>query len=162
MECFKRYRCAQHLIVLMRKPCSRQEATIRTEYGETECFSIGKGIHQDCTPSPYLFNLYAEHILRKAKLDEDERRIKTGCIKIKNLRYVDDTSLLVGKPEDLKRLVKKLKEESVRADLQLNLEKTKIMTTGTINKFTAGNEEIEIFQKFTFLGSIINQKGDCT
>ena len=109
-----------------------------------------------------MFNLYAEHIVKEVGLDEDERGIKIGGRKVDNLRYVDDTILLADQLEDLKRLVKKLKEKSVGASLELNLKKTKVMTTGTISNFTVDNEEIEIVLNFAFLESIINQKGDCT
>ena len=113
----------QHLIVLMRNLYSRQEATVRAECGEIEWFPVGKSVRQGCTLSPYLFNLYAEHIVRGAGLDEDEGRIKIGSRKINNLRYADDTAVLADKLDDLKWLVKKLKKESARAGLQLNLKK---------------------------------------
>ena len=142
----------------MRHLYSGQEATIRTEYGEREWFPIGKNACQGCTLAPYLFNLYAEHIVKEAGIDEDKRGIKIGGRKINNLRYTDSTTLLADKLENLKQLVKRLKGESARAGLQLNLKKSKIMTTRTINNFTIDNEEIEIVQNFTFLGSIINQK----
>ena len=121
----------QHLIILMCNLYSGQKATIRTEYEETEWFPIGKGVCQDCTLSPYLFNLHTEHIVREAELNEDEGEIKIGGRKTNNLRYTNDTTLLADKPEDLKRLLKKLKEESTRAGLQLNLKKGKVMTTGS-------------------------------
>ena len=109
----------QHLIVLIRNLYSGQEATITTEYRETEWLPIGKRVPQGCTLSLYLFNLYAEHIVREAGLNGDERRTKIGGRKINKLRYANDTTLLAGKLEDLKRLVRKLKKESARADLQL-------------------------------------------
>ena len=152
----------QHLIVLMRNLYSGKEATIGIEYEEAGWFPIGKDVRQGYTLSPYLFNIYAEHIVREAEMDEDERGIKIDGRKINDLRYANGTTLLANKPKDMKGLVKKLKEESIRAGLQLNLKKIKVMTTGTINNFTVGNEEIEIVQNFTFLKSISNQKGDCT
>ena len=152
----------QHLITLMRNLYSGQKATIRTEYEEREWFSIGKGVCQDCSLSPYLFNLHTEHIVREAELDEDEGGIKIGGKKTNNPRYAKDTTLLADKSENLRRVLKKVKEESFGESLQLNLKKIKVTTTGAINNFTIDNEEIEISQNFTFLGSIINQKGDCT
>ena len=107
-------------------------------------------------------SVYAEHIVREAAVNEDEGENKIDDRKIDDLRYADDTTLLADKPEALKRLVKKLKEESVRTVFQLSLKKTKVMTTGTINNFTTDNEEIETIQNFTFLGSTINKKEGCT
>ena len=95
----------------MRNLYSGQEANIRTEYGETEWFPLGKSVRSSCTLSPYLFNLYAEYIIREVELDEDEGGIKIGDRKSKSLRYPDETTSLADKSEDLKRLLKKLKEE---------------------------------------------------
>ena len=113
----------QHLIVLMSNLYPGQEAATKTEYGKIEWFPIGKGVRQGCTLSMYLFHLYAERIIREAELDEDEGKIKIGGRKVNNLRYADDTTLLIDKPDDLTRLVKKLKDESARAGLQQNLKK---------------------------------------
>ena len=113
----------QHLIVLIRNLYFGQEATITTEYGETEWFPIGKSVRQGGILSSYLFNLYAEHIVREARLNEDEGRIKIVGRKITSLRYAGHTTLLADKLENLKRFVRKLRKESARADLQLIFKK---------------------------------------
>ena len=89
-----------HLTCLLRNLYSGQEATVRTLYGTTDWFKIGKGVQQGCLLSPCLFNLYAEHIMRNAKLDELQARIKIGRTNINNLRYVDDTTLMAESEEE--------------------------------------------------------------
>ena len=105
-----------------------QEATVRTGHGTTDWFQIGKGVHQGCILSPGLFNLYAEYIMRNAGLEETQAGIKIARRNINNLRYADDT-ILMAETEELKSL---LKEESEKVVLKLNIQKTKIMTSGPI------------------------------
>ena len=121
-----------HLTCLMRNLYAGQEATVRTGHGTTDCFQIGKGVCQGCILSPYLFNLYAEYIMRNAGLEETQAGIKTAGRNINNLRYADDTTLMAESEEELKSLLMKVKEESEKVGLKLNVQKTKIMVSGPI------------------------------
>ena len=112
--------------LLLKNLYAAQEATIRTEYGTTDWFQIGKGVRQGCRLSPCLFNLYAEHIMRNAGLHEAQAGIKIAGRNINNLRYADDTTLM-AENEELKSLLMKVKEESEKVGLKLNMQKTKIM-----------------------------------
>ena len=89
-----------------------QEATVRTGHGTTDWFQIGKGVHQGCILSPYLFNFYAEYIMRHAGLEEAQARIKIAWRNINNLRYADDTTLMAESEEELKSLLMKVKVEN--------------------------------------------------
>ena len=109
-----------HLTCLLRNMYAVQEATVRTGQGTTDWFQIGKGVHQGCILSPCLFNLYAEYIMRNAGLEETEAGIKIAGRNINNLRYADDTTLL-AKIEELKNLLMKVKEESEKVHLNLNI-----------------------------------------
>ena len=121
-----------YLTCLLRKLYAGQEATVRTGHGTTDWFQIGKGVHQGCIFSPCLFNLYAEYIIRNAGLDEAQARNKTARRNINNLRYADDTTLMAESEEELKSLLMKVKEESEKVGLKLNIQKTKIMASGHI------------------------------
>ena len=121
-----------YLTCLLRNLYARQEATVRTGHGTTDWFQIGKGIHQGCILSLCLFNLYAECITQNARLDEAQVGIKIAWRNISNLRYADDTILTAESKEELKSLLKKVKEESEKAGLKLNIQKTKIMASGPI------------------------------
>ena len=101
-----------HLTYLLRNLYAGQEATARTGHVTTDWFQIGKGVHQGCILSPCLFNLYAEHIMRNARLEEAQAGIKIAGRNINNLRYPDDTSLRIESEEELKCLWMKVKEES--------------------------------------------------
>ena len=114
-----------HLTCLLGNLYEGQEETVRTEYVTTDWFKIGKGVCQGCILSPCLFNLYAEYLMLKARLDEAQAGIKTTR-NINNLRYADDTTLMTESKEELKSLLRKVKEESVKADLKLNIRKTKM------------------------------------
>ena len=107
-----------------------QEATVRTGHGTTDWFQIGKGVCQGCILSLCLFNLYAQYIMRNAGLEETQAGIKIAGRNINNLRYADDTNLL-AESEELKSLLKKVKEESEKVGLKLNIQKTKIMASGS-------------------------------
>ena len=121
-----------HLTCLLRNLYAGQEATVRTGHGTTDWFQIGKGVHQGCTLSPCLFNFYAEYIMRNAGLEETQAGIKIAGRNIKNLRYADDTTLRAESEEELKSLLMKVKEESEKVGLKLNIQKTKIMASGSI------------------------------
>ena len=110
-----------HLTCLLRNLYVGQEATVRTGHGTTDCFQIGRGVRRGCILSPCLFNLYAEHIMRNARLDEAEAGIKISGRNINNLRYADDTTFMAESEEKLKSLLMKVKEEHEKADLNLNI-----------------------------------------
>src|SRR5574337_294090 len=118
-----------HLTCLLRNLYAGQEAAVRTGHGTTDWFQMGKGVHQSCTLSPCLFNLYAEYIMRNAGLDEAQAGIKIARRNTNNLRYADDTTLMAESKEELKSLLMKVKEESEKAGLKLNIQKTKIITS---------------------------------
>ena len=109
-----------------------QEATVRTGHGTTDWFQIGKGVHQGCILSPCLFNLYAEYIMRNIGLDEAQAGIKIAGRNINNLRYTDNTTLMTESKEELKSLWMKVKEESEKAGLKLNIQQVKMITSGPI------------------------------
>ena len=113
-----------HLTCLLRNLYEGQEATVKTGHGTTDWFHIGKGVHQDCILLPCLFNLYAEHIMRNSGLDEAQAGIKIAGRNINNLRYADDTTLMAESEEVLKSLLMKVKEESEKVGLKLNMQKT--------------------------------------
>ena len=110
-----------HLKCLLRNLYSGQEATVRTENGTTDWFQIWKGVHQGCILSPCLFNFYAEYIMRNAGLEEAQAGIKIGGRNINNLRYADDTIFTAESKEELKSLLMKVKEESEKVGLKLNI-----------------------------------------
>ena len=116
-----------HFPCLFRNLYAGQEATIRTGHGTTDWFQIGKGLRQGCILSPCLFNLYAEYIMRNGQLDEAQAGIKIAGRNINNLRYADDTTLMAESEEQLKSLLMKVKEESEKVSLKLNIQKMKIM-----------------------------------
>ena len=107
-----------HLTCLLRNLYAGQDATVRTGHGTTDGFQTGKGVHQGCILSPCLFNLYAEYIMRNAGLDEAQAGIKIAGRNINNLRYADDTTLMVESEEKLKSLLMKVKEESEKSWLK--------------------------------------------
>ena len=115
-----------HLTCLLRNLYARQEATVRTGHGTTDWFQIGKGGCQGCILSPCLFNLHAECIMRNAGLEEAQAGIKIARRNINNLRYADDTTLMAESKEELKSLLMKVKEESEKVGLKLNIQKTSI------------------------------------
>ena len=121
-----------HLTCLLRNLHAGQEASVRTGHGTTDWFQIGKGVYQGCILSPCLLNFYAEYMMRNAGLEEAQAGIKIAGRNINNLRYVDDITLMAESEEDLKSLLMKVKEESEKVGLKLNIQKTKIMTSGPI------------------------------
>ena len=132
-----------HLTCLLRNLYAGQEATVRTGHGTTDWFQIRKGVHQGCILSPCLFNLYAEYIMRNAKLDEAQAGIKIARRNINNLRYADDTTLMAESEEELKSLLMKVKEESEKVGLKLNIQKIKIMASGLITSWQIDGETVE-------------------
>ena len=109
-----------------------QEATVRTGHGTTDWFQIGKVVYQVCILSPCLFKLYAEYVMRNAGLDEAQTGIKIDRRSINNLRYAEDTTLMAESEEELKSFLMKVKEESEKVGLNLNIQRTKIMVSGPI------------------------------
>ena len=133
----------EYFTCLLRNPYEGQEATVRTGHGTTDWFQIAKGLHQGCILSPCLFNLYAEYIMRNARLDEAETRIKIARRNINNFKYADDTTLMAESEEELKSLLMKVKEESEKVGLKLNIQKTKIMASGPITSWQIDGEIVE-------------------
>ena len=124
------------------------EATARTGHGTTDWFQIGKGVCQGGILSPCLFNLYAQYIMRNAGLDEAQTGIKIAGRNINNLRYADDTTL-IAESKELKSLLMKVKEESEKVGLKLNIQETKIMASSPITSWQIDGETVA---DFTFLG----------
>ena len=147
---------------LLRNLYAGQEATVRTRHGATDWFQIGKGVRQGCILSPCLFNLYAVYIMQNARLDEAQAVIKIAGRNINNLSYADDTTLMAESREELKSLLMKVKEESEKAGLKLNIQKTKIMASGPITSWQIDEEIMETMTDFIFLGSKITADGDCS
>ena len=127
-----------------------QEATVRTGHGTTDWFQIGKGIHQSCMLSPCLFNLYAEYIMRNAGLEEAQAGIKISRRNSNNLRYADDMTLMAESEEELESLLLKVKVESEKVGLKLNIQKTKIMASGPITPWEIDGETVETVSDFIF------------
>ena len=125
----------EHLTCLQQNVYASQEATVRTGHGTTDWFQIGKGVHQGCILSFCLFNLYAEYITWNAGLDEAQAEIKIARRNINNLRYIDDTTLMAESEEELKSLLMKVKEESEKVGLKLNIQKTKIMASSRMTSW---------------------------
>ena len=130
-----------HLTYLLRNLYAGQEATVRTGHGTTDWFQIGKGVRQGCILSPCLFNLYAEYIVRNAGLEEAQAEIKSAGRNINNLRYADDTTLMGDSEDESER-------GSVKVGLKLNIQKTKIMASGSIASWQINGETIETVTNF--------------
>ena len=150
---------ADHLTCLLRNLYVGQEATIRIGHGTTDWFQIGKGVHQGCILSPCLISLYTEHIMRNAGLEEAQAGMKIAGINnlsnINNLRYADDTTLMAESEEERKSLLMKVKEESKKVGLKLNIQKTKIMASGPITSWEIDGETVAILADFILGGSKI-------
>ena len=121
-----------HLTCLLRNLYADEEATVRTGHGPTDWFQIGKGVHQGCILSPCLFNFYAEYIMRNAGLEETQAGIEISGKNINKFRYADDTTLMAESEEEIKSPLTKVKVESEKVGLKLNIQKTKIMASGPI------------------------------
>ena len=150
-----------HLTCLLRNLYADQKATVRIGSG-TAWFQIGKGVCQGCILSPCLFNLYAEYIMRTAGLEEEQAGIKIVGRNINNLRYAGDTTLIAESEEKLKSLLMKVKKESEKVGLKLNIQKTKIMASGPITSWQIEGETVETVSDFILGGSKITADGDCS
>ena len=159
MENSSRYGIPDHLTFLLRNLYAGQEATIRT--GTTDWFQIGEGVCQGCILLHCLFNSYAEYIMRNVGLDEAQAGIKIAGRNINILQYADDTTLMAER-EELKNLVMKVKEESEKAGLKLNIQKTKIMASSPITSWQIDGETMETVTDFILGGSIMPANGDCS
>ena len=146
----------------LEKSVCRSGNTVRIEHGTTDWFQIGKAVRQGCILSPSLFNLYAEYIMRNARLDEAQAGIKIARRNIKNLSYADDTTLMAESEEKLKSLLMKVKEECEKFGLKLNIWKTKIMASGPISSWQIDRETIETVSDFILWGFKITADGDCS
>ena len=142
-----------YLTCLLRNLHAGQEATVRTGHGTTDWFQIGKGVHQGCILSPYLFNLHAEYIMQNAGLEEAQTGIKIAGRSINNLRYADDTTLMAESEEEQKSLLMKVKEESEKVALKFSIQKTKIMASCPITSWEIDGETVEAVSDFIFGGS---------
>ena len=148
-----------HLSCLLINLYAGQEATVRTGHGTTDWFQIGKGVRQGCILSPCLFNFYAEYIMRNAGLEEAQAGIKIAGRNINNLRYADDTTLMAETEEELKSLLLKVKVESEKVGLKLNIQKMKIMSSGSIASRQIDGKQWKQCQTL-FFGSKITADGD--
>ena len=151
-----------HLTCFLRNLCAGQEATVRTGHETTDWFQIGKGVHQGCILSPCLFNLYAEYITRNAQLEEAQAGVKIAGRNINNLRYADDTTLMAESEEELNSLLMKVKEESEKVGLKLNIEKTKVMASGPITSWQIDEETVETVADFILGCSNFTADADCS
>ena len=146
---FKQMGIPDHLTCLFRNLYAGQEATVRSGHGTTDWFQIGKGVRQGCILSPFLFNLYAEYIMRNAGLEEAQAGIKIAGRNINNLRYADDSTLM-AESKELKSLLMKMKEGSEKVGLRLNIQKTKIMASGLNTTWQIDGKTMETVKDFIF------------
>ena len=151
-----------HLTCLLRNLNAGQEATLRTRHGTMDWFQIGKGVYQVSILSPRFFNLHAEYIMPNAWLDEAQAGIKTAGRNINNLRYSDDTTLMAESEEELKSFLRKVRGESEKAGLKLNIQKTKIMESSPITLWHTDAETMETVTDFILGGFKITPDGDCS
>ena len=146
----------------MRNLYTGQEATGRTGHGTADWFQIGKGVRQGCILSPCLCNLSAKYIMRNAGLDEAQAGIKIAGRNVNNLRYAQNTTLMTESKEELNSLLMKVKEESEKVGLKLNVQKTKIMASGPITSWQIDGETVETVADFIIFGFKITADGDCS
>ena len=151
-----------HLTCLLRNLNAGQEATATTGHGTTDSFQIGKGVGQGCILSPCLFKFYVKYIMRNAGLEEAQAGIKIAGRNINNLRYADDNTLIAESEEELKSLLMKVKVESEKVGLKLNIQKTKIMASGPITSWEIDGETLETVSDFILGSSKITADGDCS
>ena len=144
-----------YLTCLLRNLYAGQETTVRTGHGTTDWLQIGKGVRQGCILSPCLFNFYAEYLMINAGLEETQAGIKIAGRNINNLRYADDTSLMAESEEELKSLLMKVKVESEKVVLKLNIQKMRIMASGPITSWEIDGETVETMSDF-ILGGLQN------
>ena len=141
-----------HLTCLLRNLYAGKDTTVRTGHGTTDEIQIGKGVYQGCMLSPCLFSLYAEYIMRNAGLNETQAGIKIAGRNVNNLRYAEDTTLM-AESKELKSLLMKVKEDSEKAGLKLNIQKAKTMASGPIISWQIDGETMETMTDYIFLGS---------
>ena len=151
---------SDHLTCLLRNLYAGQDATVRTVHGTTDWFQVGKGVCQGCILSPCLFYLYAGYITWNARLDEAQVGFKIVGRNLNNLRYTNDTTLMAESEEELKSFLMKVKEESGKVGLKLNIPKAKIMASSPITSWQINGETMETVTDFIFWGSKITVKGD--
>ena len=151
-----------HLTYLLKNLYEGQEATIRTRHGTIDWFQTRKGVHQGCKLSSCLFNLYAEYIMRNAGLDEAQVGIKIAGRNINKFIYAEDTTLMAESEEELKSFLIKVKEESEKAGLKLNIQKTKIMASSPITSWQIDGETMGTVTDFIYWDSKITAVGDCS
>ena len=149
-----------HLTCLLRNLYAGQEATVRTGHGTTDWFQIGKGVHRGFVLLPCLFNFYAEYIMQNVRMDEAQAGIKVARKNTNNFRYADDTTLMAESEEELKSLLMRVKEESEKAGLKLNIQRTKITASSPITSWQIDGETMETVTDFIFLSSKITADGD--
>ena len=149
-----------HLTCLLRNLNAGQEATVITGHGTMHWFQIGKGVRQGCILSAFFFNLFEEYPKRNAGRDEAQAGIKFAGRNVNNLRYADDTTLMAESEAELKSLLMKVKEESEKAGLKLNIQKTKIMGSGPMTSWQTDEVTMETARVFIFLCSKISVDGD--
>ena len=162
MENSERDGNTRHLTCLLRNLYAGQEAIARTGHGTADWFQVGKGVCQGCILSPCLFNLYAEYIMRNTGLEEAQAGIKIAGRNINNLRYADDTTLMAESEEELRNLLMKVKEESEKAGLKLNIQKMKVMSSSSITSWQIDGETVETVSDFILGGSKVTADGDCS
>ena len=150
-----------HLTCLLRNLYSGQETTVRTGHGTTDWFQRGKGVQQGCILLPCLFNFYAEYIMRNAGLEEAQAGIKIVGRNINNLRYADDTTLMAESEEERKSLLMKVKVESEKGGIKLNIQKTNIMASSSITSWQIDGKQWKQCQTI-FLGSSVAADDDCS
>ena len=155
-------RIPDRLTFLLRNLYAGHKAAVRTGDGTADWFHIGKGVHQGCVWSLCLFNLYAEYIMRNFGPDEAQAGIKIAGRNINNLRYADDSTLMVESEQNLKSLLMKVKVESEKLGLKLNIQKAKIIASSSIASWQIDGETVETVADFIFLGSKITADGDCS
>ena len=151
-----------NLTCLLRNLYAGQEATVRTGHGTTDLLQIGKGVRQGCILSPCLFNLYVEYIMRNVGLEETQAEIKIAGRNINNLRYADDTTLMAESEQELKSPLMKVKVQSEKVGLKLNIQKTMIMAFVLITSWEIDGETVKTVSDFVFWGSKITTDGDCS
>ena len=151
-----------HLTCLLRNLYAGQQATVTTRHGTVDWLQIGKRVCQGCILSPCLFNLYEEYIMQNVQLDEAQAGVKIARRNINSLRFADDTTLIAESEEELESLLMKVKEESEKDGLELNIQKTKIMESCPITSWQINGETMKTVTDFIFLGLKITADGDCS
>ena len=151
-----------HLTCFQRNLYVGQEAAVRTGHGTTDWFQIGKGVCQGCLLSPCIFNFQTENNMWNAELDEAQAGIKIAGRKINNLRCADDITLMAESEEELKSLLMKVKEESKKAGLKLNIQRTNIMPSSSITSWQIEGEKIETVTDFFIPGLKNIVDSDCS